>query len=107
MNNIVTAVCMCIGMLLIIGGGALAVSCVSMKTTTTEFETIGFQTREVHVNNIGLIGKQESGASAWGSLAIVGAILFMGAWVIDVILAATDQLTKTPEESASRQLPAR
>ncbi|MEI8376245.1 MAG: hypothetical protein WCJ35_25775 [Planctomycetota bacterium] len=105
MNHWMAALCVFFGLLAMLGGGMLALSSAGMNTTTTEFETVGYQTKEVQIYNIGLIGKQESGATAWGAVAIVGTVLFVGGWIVagvqDVVNAMeADKKRKTKEPPA-------
>ena len=108
MNRFMAAGCMLVGFLLMLAGGGFALASAGLDTTTVDTERMPLtgQVIEHRVHNIGLIGKQESGAAAWGTAAIVGALLFVGGWIVSGVQDVADRLEASAAKPARKETPA-
>ena len=66
------------GLLLIVIGMSLSYLAANSDTAVPEFTARGTETR---VHNIGLIGRQQAETTFYAAMAIVGSVLFIGAWI--------------------------
>jgi hypothetical protein len=75
-------------------GAVLAVGSAAMDTTQSAADGSG------RIYNIGLIGKQESGTILGGAMAIAGAVLFVGGWIVDAVQSLDDRLGPQAEKKS-------
>jgi hypothetical protein len=68
------------GFFLMLGGGLLAIAESSRDTTVAEYDA---QMKEVRIHNNGLIADRQAGVTWKSAAAIVGAILFAAAWLVE------------------------